>query len=66
MSVSDRDINATALIVIRRHGGSAGYFAARRADALLSAGDLEGATVWRRVLNAIEELLATEPKGPVN
>lgn len=56
MSVSDRDIYATAKLVTRQHGASAAYFAASRADALLDAGDTEGAAVWRRVLKAIERL----------
>lgn len=32
--ISDREIQATALFVIKQHGVSAGYFAARRADQL--------------------------------
>lgn len=60
-SISDRNIFATAKLCIKQHGQSAGYFAAGRADELADAGDLEGAAVWRRVLKAIEELLAMEP-----
>ena len=38
MSVNDRDIYATALIVIKEHGESAAYFAAERtANAIMGA-----------------------------
>jgi len=40
---SDRDILANALLVIKHHGESAGYYAASRADELLDAGAIEGA-----------------------
>ena len=66
MTVSDRDINATALIVIRQHGGSAAYFAAGRADELLDGGDAEGAALWRRILKAIERLQAQGPSGTLH
>ena len=38
MSISDRDILATALLTIKQHGGSAGYYAASRADQLEEKG----------------------------
>ena len=34
-----------------------------RSDALLEAGDMEGADVWWRITKAIEVLQATEPDG---
>ena len=61
MSISDRDVAATAKLLIKQHNGSAAYYAAGRADDLLDAGDTEGAAVWRRVAKAAEELLAMEP-----
>ena len=40
--------------------------AAMRADELLEAGDLDGLAVWKRILRAVDELLAKErPKGAV-
>ena len=33
-----------------------------RADGMLEAGDLDGYTVWRRILRAVEELQDTVPK----
>ena len=64
MSLSDRDIFATAKLTIQQHGASAAYYAAGRADELLAVGDLEGAAVWRRIAKATESLLAMEaPAG---
>ena len=64
---SDRDIYRTAKLIIDRHGDEAGLYAAGRADQLLEAGDIAGATVWRRIVAAIEELgRARRPDGPVN
>lgn len=43
-------------------GGEAPIHAAMKADDMLDKGDMGGAATWRRVIKAIEELLATEPK----
>lgn len=43
MSLSDRDVQATALLCIKQHGGSAAYYAAGRTDELLEQGAIEGA-----------------------
>ena len=59
--ISDRDIQATARLVIRQHGGSAGYFAASRADQLADQGAYEGARTWRRIVAEVERLQAMEP-----
>ncbi len=32
-----------------------------RADAMLEKGDLEGQTVWKRIVWAVEEIRRTEP-----
>ncbi len=42
----------------RLDGKDAPALAAIRADELLSAGDLDGYAVYKRVMNATEELLA--------
>ncbi len=34
--------------------------AAKRADAVLEAGDLDGLAVWKRILRAVRELQGTE------
>ena len=62
MSVSDRDIQATALLTIKQHGASAAYYAAGRADELIEAGAHDSARVWREVLKEIERIQAMEPE----
>jgi hypothetical protein len=41
----------------------AAIHAAMRVDELLEASDLDGYTVWKRVLKAVEELLDRGPPG---
>ena len=54
---------ATALLTIKRHGESAAYFAASRADQLEEQGAQTGALTWRRILKEIERLQAMEPES---
>ena len=60
--VSERDIYATAFVLIRQHGEDATAWAVRRVDQLSDAGDEEGARTFRRVIEAIEVLQRTEPE----
>ena len=53
---SDIDVLRSAHLLISRHGGDAPVQAAMRHDELLAAGDMEGATVWKRILRAIDEI----------
>ena len=46
---------------MKRYGDDAALAAARRADKLLAAGDLEGCTVCKRILEAVAELTRAEP-----
>lgn len=64
--ITSRDIQATALLCIKRHGASAGYFAAGRADELLEQGALTGAAVWRKIVAEIDRLQSLEPQGRPN
>jgi hypothetical protein len=50
------DIWQTAKILIDAHGESAWLEAAQRADHCLEVGNSDGATVWKRVLRAVEDL----------
>lgn len=59
--ISDLDVLRCAQLMISQHGDAACLFAAQRADALLAAGDVEGQSVWKRVLRAIGELERREP-----
>lgn len=59
---SDLDIYRTASVLIREHGDEADLVAAQRAEGFLEAGDMDGSTVWQRVLMAIKEILREEPR----
>jgi len=54
--ISDPDIFRAAKLLIDQHGIDAPIRAAQRADELQDEGDVEVATVWRRILEAIVEL----------
>ena len=61
MSAAEIDIWRSAKLLIDQHGDEAAIHAARRVDELLEASDLDGYTVWKRVLKAVEELLDRGP-----
>ncbi len=56
------DIWRAAQLLVKRHGADAPIVAAQRADELLEKRDLEGLAVWKRILQAVKELLRTAPK----
>jgi hypothetical protein len=58
--ISDLDIFRSAQVLIRQHGEDAALEAAKRADAMLANGDLEGQRVWKRVVRAVEEIQRKE------
>ena len=58
--LDDLDIFRAAKLLMDKHGQDAAFHAAQRADALLEAGDLDGAATWRRIVKAIHELTGTE------
>ncbi len=61
---SDLDIYRVAHLLVKRHGEDAPIKAAMRADAMLDKGDLDGYAVWKRILQAVGELLSKErPDG---
>ena len=60
---SDPDIYRAGKLVIDQHGDEAGDFAAGRADRLLEDGDPQGAVIWRRIIEAIEELQRGRREG---
>ncbi len=59
--IPDLDIFRSANILVKQHGEDAPIHAAIRADAMLEKGDLDGLAVWKRVLQAVEELQRVEP-----
>ena len=54
----DAELWACALAIEREHGPGAFLHAAMQIDELDAAGQREGATVWRAVLQRLEELEA--------
>jgi hypothetical protein len=54
--IDDHDIFHAAKLLIDKHGDDAALRAAQRADELLEDGDVDGTVVWRRIIDAIEEL----------
>ncbi len=57
---SDLDIYRAAHELIEQHGEDAPIHAAMRADELAADGDMEGRSVWLRIVKAVEELLSEE------
>ncbi len=64
--ISDREIWQAAGAMVKRYGEKAATEAAKRADELLDEGDAEGYAIWRRNMEAVEGISATEPDGKVN
>ena len=52
--------------MVKRYGEDATTEAAKHADELLAEEDLKGCAIWRRITEAVEQLLTTEPGGKVN
>ncbi len=53
----------SAKLLIEQYGEDAPIFAAQQADKCLEAGDSDGYAVWKRVIQAIRELLDQKPPG---
>ncbi len=61
MTLDDIDIYRAAKLLVDKHGDEAAITATKRATELLDAGDVDGYAVWKRVLDAVKELLTDEP-----
>ena len=59
--ISDRDIYASAALLIREHGSEAHSIATNRAEELKAAGDEAGYAAFIRIAAAIEELGQLKP-----
>ena len=59
--ISDRDIWAAAMLMVKRYGDDAMLEASGRADQFLEDGDMAGAATWQRIIDCIERLHATKP-----
>ena len=60
---TERDIWASANLLLHRYGNNAEFHAAQSADELAESGDLESSRVWRRILDAIRTLQQDKPDG---
>ncbi len=60
---SDLDIYRSAQVLVKQHGQDAPIQAAMRADAMLERGDLDGFSVWKRIVKAVEDRQGVEPKS---
>ena len=65
LMIQEWEIWACANHYIKLHGDDAAIVAAMRADELMDQGDLEGARVFRRIVNAVNEL-SKDPAGSVH
>ena len=54
--VSRMDIWRSAKLLVDQHGADAPIRAAQRVDELLAEGDVEGRSVWLRILEAAKQL----------
>ena len=61
--LTEFDIYGSANVLIHEHGEDAALEATMRADAVLEKGDHEGLAVWRRILRAVGDILASECVG---
>jgi len=59
--ISESDIWAAALLMVKRYGDDAGNQAAMRANAMASEGDDDGCVVWVQIAKAIEKVQAIAP-----
>ena len=64
--IPEIDIWRAALVMLKRFGDNAPKESATRADNLETEGDRDGAATWRRITNAVEQLVNTTPTGPVH
>jgi hypothetical protein len=64
--IPEIDIWCIANLMLKCYGDEADIESALRAEELAEAGDHNGAFVWWRVINAIEQLENTTPPGPVH
>jgi hypothetical protein len=61
---TDLDIYRAANILAKEYGADkAPLLAAKRADAMLALGDVDGLRTWKAVLRAVQEITRTE-HGP--
>jgi hypothetical protein len=61
MTTVELDIWRAANLLLRRHGKDAAFVAAQRAKECMAVGDVEGLDIWKRIAEALLELLKDKP-----
>ena len=61
--IPDIDIWRSANVIVKRYGEDAALEAAKRADDLLEAGDMDGCAIWKQIVAAVEDLQRTKPRS---
>jgi hypothetical protein len=64
--IPEIDIWRVANLMLKSYGDEADIESAIRAEELAEEGDHNGAAVWRRVTDAIAQLVNRTPPGPVH
>ena len=64
--IPEIEIWRAANLMIKRYGDEAQAESAKHAEELAADGDHKGAAVWRRGVDAVEQLENTTPSGPVH
>jgi hypothetical protein len=64
--IPEIDIWRAANLMLKRYGDRARAESASRADELAASGDHDGAAIWHRITNAIEQLANNTPPGAVH
>ena len=63
MAVDDIDIYRSAKLLIDKHGDEAALIAIKRATKMLDAGDVDGYAVWKRIVDAIDDMQRETPRA---
>ena len=61
MTATDIDIWRAASLLLKQHGKSAPIVAAQRARQCMASGDVDGLRLWKRIADAMLELLKDKP-----
>jgi len=64
--IPEIDIWRAAQLMLKRYGDNALEESAARANELALAGDDDGASTWRRIMAAVEQLANKTPPGRVH
>lgn len=64
--LTDKEIWQSAAVMVKHYGTTAAAEASKRAAELEDQGDQAGAAVWHRIEQAIEQLQAETPDGPIH